>query len=44
MCGVAGSSSPSAVSSCGTTAGGSWLTTSGTWARGVLRDGEEGQG
>lgn len=37
MCGDCGSTCPSAVSSCGTTAGGIWLTTSATWARGVLR-------
>lgn len=44
MCGVAGSSSPSAVSSCGTTAGGSWFTTRGTWARGVLQKDRGGRG
>lgn len=36
-CGVCGSSSPSAVSSCGTTAAGSWLTSSTTWSGGVLQ-------
>lgn len=37
MCGVEGMSSPRAASSCGTTAAGIWLASSGTCAGGALQ-------